>query len=221
MILLIDNYDSFVFNLERYFCELGCETEVVRNDAITVDEIVAKTPDAIVISPGPCTPEEAGISVEAVRQLAGKIPILGICLGHQAIAAAFDAKIERASMPVHGRSSEVFHSQETLFHGLPTSLTVGRYHSLVIDEETLPDEFQITSRTSDGIGMSIENRKKKLFGLQFHPESILTQSGHLLLANFLDLAGLSHGEIPQGEEFDLEIVATLSTHITPPIYPQT
>lgn len=190
MLLLIDNYDSFVYNLARYLVELGCETKVIRNDTMNVATVRLLKPEAIVISPGPCTPNEAGISIELIRELSDSIPILGVCLGHQAIAAAFGGNIVRAPEPVHGRTSLVEHSGTGLFADLPSPLKVGRYHSLIVDEATLSPELIITARTEDGIPMSLQHRTRPLFGVQFHPESVLTVAGRPLLANFLRLAGL-------------------------------
>ena len=190
MLCLIDNYDSFVYNLARYFVELGCETQVIRNDAITVAEIRELGPAAIVISPGPCTPLEAGISLNLIRELSDSIPILGVCLGHQAIAAAFGGQVVRALEPVHGRASLIEHSQTDLFAELPNPLRVARYHSLVVDEPTLPRDLIITARTADGVPMAMRHRTRRLYGVQFHPESVLTQFGRPLLANFLRLAGV-------------------------------
>jgi anthranilate synthase/aminodeoxychorismate synthase-like glutamine amidotransferase len=190
MILLVDNYDSFVYNLARYLAELGCATRVVRNDAVTVAEVNRMAPAAIVISPGPCTPAEAGISVELIREFGQRIPSLGVCLGHQALAAALGGNIIRAPEPVHGRTSLVQHHGERLFAGLPNPLRATRYHSLIVDEQTLPAELRVVARTADGIPMALEHATWPAFGVQFHPESILTDSGHRLLANFLSLAGL-------------------------------
>jgi anthranilate synthase/aminodeoxychorismate synthase-like glutamine amidotransferase len=199
MILLIDNYDSFVFNLARYVTEQGVEAEVVRNDAISVEQAINSNPSAIILSPGPCTPTEAGICVELVRRTAGIIPLLGVCLGHQAIAAAFGADIIRAPEPVHGRTSLVTHDGSRLFAGLPSPLRVTRYHSLVVDEPSIPGELQVTSRTSDGLIMALEHRQHPTFGVQFHPESILTQIGNDLLRNFLHLANLATPLSPAGD----------------------
>ena len=190
MLLLIDNYDSFVHNLARYFVELGCETAVVRNDAVTVDGVRELAPSAIVISPGPCTPREAGVSMELVRELGPSIPMLGVCLGHQAIAAALGGQVIRADEPVHGRTSWVRHDGRRLFAGLPNPLRATRYHSLIVDEVTLPSDLIVTARTEDGVPMALEHERWPLFGVQFHPESVLSQCGRALLGNFLSLAGL-------------------------------
>ncbi len=199
MILLIDNYDSFVHNLSRYLIELGQETVVVRNDQISVDDVAKMSPAAIVISPGPCTPNEAGISVEVVQQLSSSIPILGICLGHQSIAAAFGGRVIRASQPVHGRTSKVLHDGTELFKEVENPLQATRYHSLIIEEKTLPQELKVTARLEDGTIMGVEHQEHPLFGLQFHPESVLTNSGHLLLANFLERSDITPKPIPTGD----------------------
>jgi anthranilate synthase/aminodeoxychorismate synthase-like glutamine amidotransferase len=190
MILLLDNYDSFVHNLARYLQRLGQKTEVIRSDAIDAAGVKRLAPQAIVISPGPCTPSEAGCSVDVVRSLAGEVPLLGVCLGHQAIAAAFGGKIVRAAEPVHGRASLVSHSSRGLLGDLPNPLRVGRYHSLVVERSSLPADLEVTAQTADGIVMAIEHPRLKAFGVQFHPESILTEHGYELLSNFLRLAGL-------------------------------
>lgn len=190
MLLLIDNYDSFVFNLARYFVELGCETCVVRNDAVDVDAVRKLAPQAIVISPGPCTPNEAGVSVELISSLSDSIPMLGVCLGHQAITMAFGGQVIRAPEPVHGRTSLIDHDGRDLFVDLPSPLRVGRYHSLIVDESTLSPELIITARTFDGIPMALQHRSRPVFGVQFHPESVLTQHGRPLLANFARIAGI-------------------------------
>jgi anthranilate synthase/aminodeoxychorismate synthase-like glutamine amidotransferase len=190
MILLIDNYDSFVHNLARYFQRLGQETHVVRNAEIDLTGIRKRKPQAIVLSPGPCTPTEAGCSLEVVRQLSGEFPILGVCLGHQTIGAAFGAAIVRAPEPIHGRTSEIRHNRQGVFRGLPNPLNVGRYHSLVVEEATLPGDLHVTAHTDDGVIMAFTHRRWPVVGVQFHPESILTQGGYELLANFLRLAGL-------------------------------
>ncbi|MCS2148986.1 aminodeoxychorismate synthase component 2 [Scandinavium manionii] len=185
MILLIDNYDSFTWNLYQYFCELGAEVQVRRNDDITLDEVARLSPDKIVISPGPCTPDESGISLDVIRLYAGKIPILGVCLGHQAIAQVFGATIVRAAKVMHGKTSPVTHTGAGVFGGLNNPLTVTRYHSLVIDPPTLPAEFDITALSETGEIMGILHREWDLEGVQFHPESILSEQGHQLLKNFL------------------------------------
>ncbi|HDG1677248.1 TPA: aminodeoxychorismate synthase component 2 [Kluyvera ascorbata] len=185
MILLIDNYDSFTWNLYQYFCELGASVTVKRNDDITLDDIDALSPDKIVISPGPCTPDEAGISLDVICRYAGQTPLLGVCLGHQAIAQAFGARIVRAEKVMHGKTSPITHQQQGVFRGLNNPLTVTRYHSLLIDPATLPDCFEVTARSETGEIMGIRHREWDLEGVQFHPESILSEQGHALLANFL------------------------------------
>ncbi|MEX0679648.1 MAG: aminodeoxychorismate/anthranilate synthase component II [Pirellulales bacterium] len=198
MILLVDNYDSFVYNLARYFERLGHSTRVVRNDATGPREIAALGPDAVVLSPGPCTPNEAGCSLEVVRKLAGKVPILGVCLGHQAIGAAFGGRIVRASEPMHGRTSQIFHDGKSVFAGLESPIVACRYHSLVVDGASLPAELEATAHTADGTIMAIAHRELPVVGLQFHPESILTDSGYDLLAAFLRLAGIAVcAEVPR------------------------
>jgi anthranilate synthase component 2 len=201
VVLLIDNYDSFVFNLERYLRELGCETLTLRNDAGDAASIVALRPQAIVISPGPCTPREAGISLDVIGELGPKIPLLGVCLGHQAIAMAYGGEVVRAPEPVHGRTSAVRHDATGLFEGLPDPLTVGRYHSLVADEATLPHELRVTARTADGLLMAFSHRRHPVHGVQFHPESVLTEGGHRLLRNFLALAGIETNDNLPPPEF--------------------
>lgn len=205
MILLIDNYDSFVHNLARYFSRLGQATQVVRNDRITIAEVRDLRPDAIVLSPGPCTPSEAGISLQVVRELSADFPLLGVCLGHQTIAQAAGAAIVRAPEPMHGRISEVFHAGDNLFAGLPSPMTACRYHSLVIDEETLPPSLQVTARTIDGVIMAVQHRALPVYGVQFHPEAILTQGGFRLLGNFLRLAQIRYdASIPFADELPSE-----------------
>lgn len=199
MILLIDNYDSFVHNLARYFRRLGQETIVVRNDAITVRQIQEMQPQALVISPGPCTPLEAGISSEAVLRLSGTLPILGVCLGHQVIGQAFGGKVVRAAEPMHGRTSLVEHTGHDLFRGVPEPMTVCRYHSLVIEEASLPNCLEVTARTSDGTIMAVVHREHVTYGVQFHPEAILTQGGFRLLWNFLRNCCDTMPPIPEDE----------------------
>lgn len=189
MILLIDNYDSFVHNLARYLEELGVEPLVVRNDALSVAQIHRLRPQAIVLSPGPGRPEQAGITLEAIRTLAGEIPMLGVCLGHQAIGQTYGATVRRASEPMHGRTSLVHHGGDRLFAGLPQPLLAMRYHSLAIDHVTSP--LNVTARTEDGTVMAVEHETLPVWGVQFHPESILTQGGHRLLANFLRLNNIA------------------------------
>ena len=192
MILVIDNYDSFVHNLARYFRQLGTETRTVRNDAIDVLAIRELAPDAIAISPGPCTPDEAGISVDVVREFAGSIPILGVCLGHQAIVQAMDGNIIPSRQPMHGRSSEITHTGSPLFEKVPARFSVGRYHSLVAEPSSLPKQLKATSTNDDGIVMSVEHESLPIVGVQFHPESILTEHGHQILQNFLSIAGCAN-----------------------------
>ncbi|MDY6993522.1 MAG: aminodeoxychorismate/anthranilate synthase component II [Pseudomonadota bacterium] len=190
MLLLIDNYDSFTYNLVQYFGELGVEVQVVRNDQITVEAIAEQKPQYLVISPGPCTPNEAGISVAAIQALAGQIPILGVCLGHQSIGQAFGGYIIHARQIMHGKTSWIYHHEQGLFQGLPNPFQATRYHSLVIDQTRLPSCLQITAWTLDDHGereeiMAVEHQQLAIFGVQFHPESILTAQGHQLLKNFL------------------------------------
>ncbi|MGY4257617.1 para-aminobenzoate synthetase component 2 [Bradyrhizobium sp. USDA 4516] len=189
MIFIIDNYDSFVFNIARCFRKLGAETKVVRNDRITVTDLVELQPRAIVISPGPCTPVEAGISTAVVRELSGRIPVLGICLGHQCIGSMFGGCVVRARHPMHGRGSHVTHEGGGLFKGLPSPLYVGRYHSLVVElnPADAPD-LMVTARSDEGEIMALAHRHQPTYGVQFHPESVLTKDGNLLLLNFLRLA---------------------------------
>ena len=187
VILLLDNYDSFTYNLAQYLGELGCQVEVHRNDRISVEQIAQRKPDRIVISPGPCTPQEAGICVELVQKLAGKIPILGVCLGHQAIGAAFGGKIIRAPKLFHGKTSQIRHDGSGVFRGLPNPFTATRYHSLIVERKSLPRALQVTAETDDDIVMGMQHREYPLMGVQFHPESVLTESGKQLLKNFLSL----------------------------------
>ena len=188
MILVIDNYDSFTYNLVQYLGELGAEIVVKRNDEVTIDEIVNEiNPDRIVISPGPGTPLDAGVSLEVIEKLSGKIPILGVCLGHQSIAHVFGADVVRAPEPIHGKPSDVSHDGSGIFNELQDPFEVGRYHSLVVEEESLPDMLRVTAKTKDGIVMGIEHTEDPTFGVQFHPESILTGSGKNLLRNFLTI----------------------------------
>jgi anthranilate synthase/aminodeoxychorismate synthase-like glutamine amidotransferase len=186
MILVIDNYDSFTYNLVQYLGELGADIQVVRNDEIKVDEILKRKPTHILISPGPCSPKEAGISVETIKKLAGKIPILGVCLGHQSIGYAFGGDIVRAKKLMHGKTSEITHDGKGVFKGLPNPFRATRYHSLVIKRETLPECLEMTAQSEDGEIMGVRHKTLPVEGVQFHPESILTESGKLLLKNFLE-----------------------------------
>ena len=190
MILVIDNYDSFVHNLARYFRQLGQTTSVYRNDEISIDQIRQLSPDAIVISPGPCTPDKAGVSVEVVAELTGEFPILGVCLGHQAIVEALGGDVIRSGGPMHGRSSSVKHSETKLFTDIPSPFKVGRYHSLIADKFTLPDCLTATAADAGGVIMAVEHRSEIVVGVQFHPESILTEDGYQLLANFLRMCDI-------------------------------
>ena len=187
MILLLDNYDSFTYNLAQYLGELGCEVEVHRNDKISVEEIARRRPEKIVISPGPCTPQEAGISVELIERLAPKFPILGVCLGHQAIGAAFGGRIVRAPKLFHGKTSQIQHDGKTVFRKLPNPFTATRYHSLIVERKSLRRELEISAETKDGTIMGLRHRKYPVEGVQFHPESVLTEVGKQLLKNFLAL----------------------------------
>ncbi len=186
MLLMIDNYDSFTWNLVQYFGELGEDVRTVRNDAISLDGIAALVPERIVISPGPCTPNEAGISLPAIRRFAGSIPILGVCLGHQSIGAAFGGRVVRAKHVMHGKTSAIHHSGRGVFRGLPDPFTAIRYHSLAVERETLPGCLEVTAWTDDGEIMGLRHRELRVEGVQFHPESILTEHGHALLRNFLE-----------------------------------
>ncbi|MCF8192128.1 MAG: aminodeoxychorismate/anthranilate synthase component II [Burkholderiales bacterium] len=194
MLLMIDNYDSFTYNLVQYFGELGQDVRVHRNDEITVDEVAAMKPDHIVISPGPCTPNEAGISVATIQRFAGQIPILGVCLGHQSIGQAFGGHIIRAKQLMHGKTSLVHHNDTSVFRGLPNPFTATRYHSLVIERESIPDCLEITAWTDDGEIMGVRHKTLAVEGVQFHPESILTEHGHAMLGNFVGVkwAGSAH-----------------------------
>ncbi|WP_269499794.1 anthranilate synthase component II [Castellaniella sp. S9] len=186
-LLMLDNYDSFTYNLVQYFGELGAQVDTVRNDQVTLDEIEAMDPDRICVSPGPCTPSEAGISVDLIRHFAGRKPILGVCLGHQAIGAAYGGTIVRAREIMHGKVSPVTHTGTDVFAGLPSPYTVTRYHSLAIERATLPDCLAVTAETADGEIMGVAHKTLPVYGVQFHPESILSEHGHALLRNFLEL----------------------------------
>lgn len=188
MWLLLDNYDSFTYNLAQYLAELGVDLEVVRNDAITVPEVQARRPRAVVISPGPGMPEKAGITVDLIRALGGSVPILGVCLGHQAIAAAFGGRVVRAPAPVHGKTSAVHHRGHRLFRQVPSPFEATRYHSLLVDRASLPPVLDVTAETADGLIMGLTHRERPIFGVQFHPESILCRDGKTILANFVAMA---------------------------------
>jgi anthranilate synthase component 2 len=184
-LLMVDNYDSFTYNLVQYFGELGAQVEVFRNDEISLEGIGERRPDRLVISPGPCSPAEAGISVAAIRHFAGKLPILGVCLGHQSIGAAFGGTIIRAQVLMHGKTSVITTTQQGVFAGLPAQFTVNRYHSLAIERASCPQELEVTAWTDDGEIMGVRHRELAIEGVQFHPESILTEHGHAMLKNFL------------------------------------
>ena len=187
MVFVLDNYDSFTYNLVQYLGELGAEVAVRRNDQITVEEVEAMGPERILLSPGPCTPQEAGISIELVRHFARQLPILGVCLGHQAIGAAFGGRVIRAPKLFHGKTSSIHHDSKGVFRKLADPFTATRYHSLIVERKSLPRELTITAETDDGIIMGFRHRRHKLEGVQFHPESVLTESGKQLLKNFLSL----------------------------------
>lgn len=188
MILIIDNYDSFVFNLARYFEELDQQVTVYRNDALDCDDIARMEPDGILLSPGPCTPNEAGITIDVITQFSGTIPILGVCLGHQAIGSAFGAEIVKAKEPMHGRSTDLEHKGTGLFKGIPSPFSIGRYHSLVVEPESLQPPLITDAHSPMGEIMALHHISEPTYGLQFHPESVLTEHGHTLLKNFLDLS---------------------------------
>ncbi len=187
MILLLDNYDSFTYNLAQYLGQMGQQLDVRRNDEITLDEIEEMAPERIVISPGPCTPKEAGVSVPLIQRFAGKIPILGVCLGHQAIGAAFGGRVIRAPKLMHGKTSEIEHDGRTIFQGLPQPFIATRYHSLIVERKSLPRELEISAESEDGTIMGFRHRKLRVEGVQFHPESVLTGAGFDLLKNFLSI----------------------------------
>lgn len=187
MIFLIDNYDSFTFNLAQYLGQMGQKIEIRRNDEISLDEIEELNPERIIISPGPCTPKEAGISVPVIQRFAGKVPILGVCLGHQAIGTAFGGRVIRAKKIMHGKTSDIQHDSKTIFRGLPLPFVATRYHSLIVERKSLPRTLEISAETSDGTIMGLRHRKLRVEGVQFHPESVLTDAGFQLLRNFLTI----------------------------------
>ncbi|HEY7899728.1 MAG TPA: aminodeoxychorismate/anthranilate synthase component II [Caulobacteraceae bacterium] len=192
MLLVVDNYDSFTYNLVHYLNELGARTRVIRNDVMTAAEALALKPEAIVLSPGPCTPNEAGICLELISIAADDVPILGVCLGHEAIGQAFGGQVVKAGTLMHGKTSPIHHDGEDLFAGLPQGFTATRYHSLAVDRASLPEVLSVTAWTDDGEVMALAHRTRPIRGVQFHPESIATEGGHALLANFLRLAGVLH-----------------------------
>ncbi|MCL0041809.1 aminodeoxychorismate/anthranilate synthase component II [Peptococcaceae bacterium] len=194
MLLMIDNYDSFVYNLVQYFGELEQQVIVYRNDKITLKQIEEMSPNGIVLSPGPGKPEEAGICIEVIKKFAGKIPILGVCLGHQAIGHVFGGKVIRANKPMHGKSSKIIHDKKRLFFGIPVPFRGGRYHSLIISKESFPDSLEITAWTEEGEIMGVAHKDMHVYGVQFHPESVLTEHGHKLLSNFLEIIAKEKGE---------------------------
>jgi len=194
MFLLIDNYDSFTYNLWHYLGELGAEMQVVRNDARSVDEVLAMKPEGIVISPGPCDPDRAGICLDLIARSAGRLPLLGVCLGHQAIGQAFGGNVVRAPQPVHGKTCQIHHNGTGLFEGLPTPFLATRYHSLVVDRASLPSCLEVTAWTEDGLIMGLAHKELDIHGVQFHPESIASQHGHQMLGNFLALAKRLNGQ---------------------------
>ena len=200
MILVVDNFDSFVHNLARYFQRLGQETLVVRNDALDAAGVRALQPQAIVLSPGPCTPREAGCSLDLVRELHQEVPLLGVCLGHQVIGEALGGRVVRAPLPMHGRTSLIQHSAQELFEGLPNPLSVCRYHSLVVEETSLPQTLRATAKTADGVVMALAHRSLPVYGVQFHPEAVLTEGGFEILSNFLRLAKISMRGTPGVED---------------------
>ncbi len=191
MLLLIDNYDSFTYNLVHFLGELGAECVVRRNDTLSADDALALKPKAIVLSPGPCTPNEAGICLDLIKAAGGKVPLLGVCLGHQSIGQAYGAKVIRAPLPMHGKLSKITHTNKGVFKGLPSSFEVTRYHSLTVEPSSLPACLEVTAQTEEGIIMGLQHKSEPVHGVQFHPESIASQCGHALLANFLELAGMT------------------------------
>jgi anthranilate synthase component 2 len=191
MLILIDNYDSFTYNLVHFLGELGAPCEVFRNDKIAADEVIRRRPKAIVLSPGPCTPNEAGICLELIAKAGPRIPLLGVCLGHQAIGQVYGGKVIRAPEPMHGKLSTIHHTGEGVFKDLPERFRVTRYHSLVVERKSLPSSLEITAETADGLIMGLRHKSHPVHGVQFHPESIASEHGHALLANFLELAGLA------------------------------
>ena len=187
MVFVLDNYDSFTYNLVQYMGELGAEMTIRRNDELTVDEVESLAPERVLLSPGPCTPQEAGISIDLIQRFAGKVPILGVCLGHQAIGAAFGGDVVRAPKLMHGKTSEVEHDGKTIFTGIDSPMTCTRYHSLIVSDQNLPADLEVSARTADGTIMGLRHRQYPVEGVQFHPESVLTDDGKRLIKNFLEL----------------------------------
>ncbi len=197
MLTLIDNYDSFTYNLVHYLGELGARCEVHRNDQISVDAVLAAKPQAIVLSPGPCTPNEAGISLELIKRAGGKVPILGVCLGHQAIGQVYGGKVVRAPVLMHGKMSDILHKGTGIFKGLPKRFSATRYHSLIVEADSLPSVLSVTAWTDDGLIMGLKHKRHPVYGVQFHPESIASEHGHDILANFLDIAKIKRKPVPK------------------------
>jgi anthranilate synthase component 2 len=190
MLILIDNYDSFTYNLVHFLGELGAQSVVIRNDKVTAEEVIAEKPKAIVLSPGPCTPNEAGVCLDLIAKAGATIPLLGVCLGHQSIGQSYGGKVIRAPVPMHGKLSRIRHTGQGLFKGLPQDFEITRYHSLIVERASLPDCLEVTAETDDGLIMGLQHKSHRVHGVQFHPESIASEHGHALLANFLELAGI-------------------------------
>lgn len=208
MFILIDNYDSFTYNLWHFFGSLGAEVVVYRNDQITTDEVMAQNPQGIILSPGPCDPDRAGICLELIENAAGKVPVFGVCLGLQSIGQAFGGKISRGPTPMHGKISSVTHSNEGVFQDLPSPFNATRYHSLVVDRTTLPECLEITAETEDGMIMGLQHRVLPIHGVQFHPESIASEHGHALLQNFLRISGVNTKPLKPLEHLEAELGKT-------------
>ncbi|MFN3285625.1 MAG: anthranilate synthase component II [bacterium] len=206
MVVVVDNYDSFTYNLVQVLGELGAKVEVYRNDAVTAAQIAARDPEAVVLSPGPCTPDQAGVSNDVLRELSHRVPVLGVCLGHQCIGQAFGGQVVLAPREVHGKTSEVWHDGRTVFAGLPNPFRATRYHSLVVDPDSLPLELEVSARSPDGLVMGLRHRWRPVEGVQFHPESVLTDCGKELLANFLNLARSWHATGRWGEAEGQEVL---------------
>jgi anthranilate synthase component 2 len=197
VLVIIDNYDSFTYNLVHFLGELGAQSQVLRNDQVTSAEVLGLNPQAIVLSPGPCDPDRAGICIDLVKQAAGKVPVLGVCLGHQTIGQVFGGRVIRAPQPMHGKLSRIHHANKGVFAGLRQDFTATRYHSLIVEKKTLPADLEITAETEDGLIMGLQHKTHAVHGVQFHPESIASEEGHKLLANFLRLAGMQVKPLPK------------------------